>query len=100
MQLNIYLCTISSTSFGLTRPSSGAMDVIIYLHIQHMVSLVWLGVGLEECVCWWRVAVQNATSTHNYTKETIFCICKEIITSIAPEDRRVSPKHVELKVHK
>ena len=35
-----HLCTISSTCFGLTRPSSGAMDVIIYLHIQHMVSLV------------------------------------------------------------
>ena len=25
---------------------------------------------------------------------------KEIITSIPPEDGRVSPKHVELKVHK
>jgi len=40
MQLNIYLCTISSTCFGLTRPSSGAMDDIISLHIQQMVSLV------------------------------------------------------------
>ena len=40
MQLSIYLCTFSSTCFGLTRPSSGAMDVIISLHIQHMVSLV------------------------------------------------------------
>ena len=38
MQLNIYLCTFSSTYFGLTRPSSGAMDVTISLHIQHMVS--------------------------------------------------------------
>ena len=27
----------------------------------------------------------------------ICCICKEIVTSIAPEDRHVSPKHVELK---
>ena len=34
------LCTFSSTCFGLTRPSSGAMDVTISLHIQHMVSLV------------------------------------------------------------
>ena len=34
------LCTFSSTCFGLTRPSSGAMDVIISLHMQHMVSLV------------------------------------------------------------
>ena len=29
MQLNVYLCTFSSTCFGLVRPSSGAMDVII-----------------------------------------------------------------------
>ena len=29
MQLNIYLCTFSSTCFGLIRPSSGAMDVTI-----------------------------------------------------------------------
>ena len=34
------LCTFSWTCFGLTRPSSGAMDVTISLHIQHMVSLV------------------------------------------------------------
>ena len=27
-------------------------------------------------------------------------ICKEFITSIAPEDGRVSLRHVELKVHK
>ena len=47
MQLSIYLCTFSSTCFGLTRPSSGAMDVTISLHIQHMVSLVQLGV--ETC---------------------------------------------------
>ena len=40
LDASIYLCTISSTCLGLTRPSSGAMDVIIYLHIQHMVSLV------------------------------------------------------------
>jgi len=35
--------------------------------------------------------------TPNYTKDTIRYICKEIVTSIAPEDGRVSPKHVELK---
>jgi len=44
--------------------------------MQHMVSLVQLGVGLEECAR---------------------CIVKEIINSIALEDGRVSPKHVELK---
>ena len=27
MQLSIYLCSFSSTCFGLIRPSSGAMDV-------------------------------------------------------------------------
>jgi hypothetical protein len=38
--------------------------------------------------------------TPNYTKDTICCMCKEIVISIAPEDRRISPKHVELKEHK
>jgi len=59
IQLNIYLCTFSSTCFGLICSSSGAMDVTISfsLHMQHMVSLVQLGVGLEECVCWWRVVL-------------------------------------------
>ena len=40
MQLNVYLSSFSSTCFGLTCPSSGAMDVTISLHMQHMVSLV------------------------------------------------------------
>ena len=56
MQLNIYL--LSSTCFGLTRPSSGAMDVIISF--------------------------------------TYAAYVKEIITSIAPDDGHVRPKHVEL----
>ena len=30
----------------------------------------------------------------------VCCICKDIVTSIAPEDGRISPKHVELKEHK
>ena len=55
------LCTFSSTCFGLTRPSSEAMDVKFL-----------------------------------YT----YSICKETVTSIAPEDGRISPKHVELKEHK
>ena len=33
-------------------------------------------------------------------RTTICCICKEIVTSVAPEDGRISPKHVELKEHK
>ena len=40
-----------------------------------------------------------ARPTPNYTKDTICCICKEIVTSIAPEDGRISPKHAELKIH-
>ena len=58
----------------------------------------------EGCVCWWRVAVQHATSTHTpqdrhlATPRTPYAaFVKEIITSIAPEDGRISPKHVELK---
>ena len=62
--------------------------------------------------CWsWVVCVLVVCATHqqhthssrptpNYTKETICCICKEIVTSIAPEDGRVSAKLVELIVHK
>ena len=38
--------------------------------------------------------------TPNYTKDTICCICKKTLTSIAPEDGRISPKHVALKEHK
>jgi hypothetical protein len=30
-------------------------------------------------------------------QDTICYICKETVTSIAPEDGHVSPKHVELK---
>jgi hypothetical protein len=50
MQLSIYLCTFSSTCFGLTRPSSGAIDVTISLHMQHMVP--WCGeVSILRSVC-------------------------------------------------
>jgi len=40
------------------------------------------------------------TILRTVTKDTIYCICEEIVTSIAPEDGRKSPKHVELKEHK
>ena len=36
MQLSIYLCSFSSTCFGLIGPSSGEMDITISLHMQHM----------------------------------------------------------------
>ena len=58
MQIFVYF---SSTCFGLTHPSSGAMNVIISLHIQHMVSLVQLGAGLEESARWWCVALHCNT---------------------------------------
>ena len=43
-------------------------------------------------MCWWRVALRVATPRTSYV-----AYVKEIITSIAPEDGHVSPKHVELK---
>ena len=56
-----------------------------------MVSLVQLGVGLEECVCWWRAR----SSRHLAAPRTPYAaFVKEIVNSIAPEDGRVSPKHV------
>ena len=83
MQFNIYLSSFNSTCFGLTCPSSGAMDVTVSLHYsatshQH---------------------THSSGPTPNYTKDTTCCICKETVTSIAPEDGHVSLKHVELKVH-
>ena len=32
--MSIYLCAFISTCYGLTRPSSGAMDVKISLHMH------------------------------------------------------------------
>jgi hypothetical protein len=73
-----------------------------------MVFLVQLGVGLEACARWWcvalLVAVQHTTSAHTpqdrhlaAPRTPYAAFVKEIIHSIAPEDGRVSPKHVELK---
>ena len=63
--------------------------------MQHMKSLVQLGVGL---------ALQHTTSAHTpqdrhlaAPRTPCAAFVKEIINSIAPEDGRVSPKHVELK---
>ena len=50
--------------------------------------------------CWRHQHTHSSGPTPNYTKDTICCICKETVTSIAPEDGRISPKHVELKEHK
>ena len=53
MQLSIYLSSFSSTCFGLTCPSSGAMDVTIsFTCVAYgVLGLVRLGVGPEDCVC-------------------------------------------------
>ena len=33
---------------------------IIFTYVAHgVLGLVWLGVGPEECVCWWRVALRS-----------------------------------------
>ena len=55
-------------------------------------------------MCWWRVALQHATSTHTpqdrhlaAPRTRYAAFVQEIINSIAPEDGRISPKHVELK---
>jgi len=63
--------------------------------------------GRNRDGCWrWSSSATRHQHTHssrptpNYTKDTICCICKEIVTSIASEDGRISPKHVELKEHK
>ena len=59
--------------------------------MQHMVSLVQLGVGLEECARWWCVAlrVQHTTSTHTpqdrhlaTPRTTYAAFVKEIINSM------------------
>ena len=91
------LCTFSSTYFGLTRRSSGAIEFII-----SFTNAAYGVLGVVRCRSWAVCVLHTHSSrpTPNYTKDTICCICKEIITSIAPEDGRVSLKHVELKVHK
>ena len=53
----------------------------------------------------WRVAVQHANSTHTpqnrhlngQKPRTPYATFVRIVTPTAPEDGRVSPKHVELK---
>ena len=52
-QLDAIFVYFSSTCFGLTRPSSGAIEFIIYFTNAVYGVLVQLGVGLEECARWW-----------------------------------------------
>ena len=72
----------------------------------------WMGGGLESCcvgrVCGVGVAVQHPHRTHdlrsgsqdhhsptNSVQKTICCS----LTSNAPDDGRMCPKHVELRIH-
>ena len=43
--------------------SNGCYNFFTYA-AYGVLGLVRLGVGPEEFVCWWRVALQHATSTH------------------------------------
>ena len=68
----------------------------LHAHLQEQ----WMLKFLYICIATRHQRTHSSGPTPNYTKDTICCICEEIVTSIAPEDGRVSPKHVELKVHK
>ena len=66
------LSSFSLTCFGLTRPSSGAIGVTILTNVAY-------GVLTRQ------------------KPRTPYATFVRIVTPIAPEDGRVSPKHVELK---
>ena len=62
--------------------------------MQHMVSLVQLGVLRSVCAG----GAHTPQDRHLAAPRTPYAaFVKKIINSIAPEDGRVSPKHVELK---
>jgi len=87
---------LSSTCFGYIRPSSGALDV----ELQHMVFCTefWMGGGLESR-CVGRVygadGAVHGTAPSAPAQKTICCNS----TSNAPDDGRMYPKHVELRIH-
>ena len=79
----------------------------LHAHLQEQWMLQFLYICSVWCSWCSKASVLRSATRHqqthssrptpNYTKDTICCICKEIATSIAPEDGRISPKHVELK---
>ena len=98
------LSSFSSTCFGLTRLSSGAIGVTISYKCS--VWCPWFlpgNVSVLRSVC--AVGVLHCYSTHtpqdrHLTRKkprTPYATSVRIVTPIAPEDGRVSPKHVELK---
>ena len=95
MQIFVYF---SSTCFGPIRPSSGAIEFITSF-INAAYGVLGAARCLEERARWWCVALQcTPQDRHLAEPRTPYAaFIKEIINSIAPEDGRISPKHVELK---
>jgi len=107
----IYWSFLSSTCFGRISPSSGALDV----KLQHMVfctqfvdgwwswyplcrSCVWFGwCQLHGTIRTVRTtyAEDLRTTTHLQRVQKTIC-CK--LTSSAPDDGRMCPKHIELRI--
>ena len=111
-QGNFIKCILSSTCFGHIRPSSGASDV----ELQHMVFCTefldgwWSWEPLcRSCVrCGW---CRRTAPSAQYTRPTQRLSRPPSIqklgpenymlqpTSNAPDDGRMYPKHVELRIH-
>ena len=102
MQLSIYLCSFSSTCFGLIRPSSVAMDV------NNFFTYAAYGVlGVAMCRSWGVcVHTHSPGPTPSYTKDTICCICKEIVNihcswrwAYKPETCRAERTQINTQLH-
>ena len=87
MQIFVYF---SATCFGPIRPSSGAIEFII-----SFTNAAYGVLGAARCL---EERAHTPQDRHLAAPRTPYAaFVKEIINSIAPEDGRVSPKHVELK---
>jgi len=65
-------------------------------NIWFSVPSFWMGGGLESrCVC----RVYGADGTVRPSKNSVQKTICYISTSNAPDDRRMYPKHVELRIH-
>ena len=81
------------------------LEAVEYIFVFFQLDMFWANTPIfRSNGCY---NTQHATSTHTpqdrhlTTPRTPYAAyVKEIITSIAPEDGRISPKHVELKEHK
>jgi len=84
IQLSIYLCSFSSTCFGLIRPSSGAIDVTvsyicsIWYPWCSEVSVLGMWVLVACCSTTRHQHTNSSGPTPYYTKDTICCICKKL----------------------